>query len=559
MDSDTPIVLGDDPPERPTASQSRALDRQVEVEREAFWAQVRRDDARRHRINNNRYKAYGPPQFDSIIPPTITPRHPDPERVLPIGSDIPPGFPAEYVLSRYPSIKSAYKHLSPTAVELGFALVRSNTFTAPNGRQWQKFRCHMGPTRGQGENAEAYADERTCHFYITVINNGAQGWFKAYVNDAEHSHKARDPYGTPGILRVYLSVNDQWLRGLVELQRPPREIMARMQERRIPFKRQAVYQKIADIKKELRPHIYSAFPSQAALKLLEEADDISVPWIDSNGRLEGLLFASKNARALSQRFCNVFMIDITFKTNRYNLPLLHIVGKTNANTTFSSAVIILPNQLETTITEGIRAWKEHVLLAATPEVFVTDRERAIVNAIKTVFPDAAHVSCQWHVKRNVHKYALEAGNLDLDDADEFAEAWWEHVVHCTPRADQEVAEAVAEAHAWLERSFGNRPGKFGFRATLHYCKVDLAPLEPFFVDGYINQYAHLGNASTSPAEGNHAALKKWFKTGKPNLSDFVLFTRQFMNLQYGAWASEMSSTAEKPSRKRHERLRQVSD
>lgn len=557
MDSDAPIVLGDDPPIAENAAARRARDR-AEAERIAlFWSDVRLHDERRHRIANNRYRAYGPPEFDSILPPVITPRHPDPDVILPPGTPIPLQFPAQHVLARYPSLLSAFEHLSPTAIELGFALVKGSTLQGHNGRKQQLFTCHMGPTRGKGSNAEAYAAEEPCKFSIMVVNSAARGWFKAYANNVRHSHDACDPYGTPAMLRVYLKLHDSWIRGFVEMDRPPREIMARMQERGIPFNRRALYRHAETIRAEIRPHTQGKFPSHAALKELEDSADISVPWIDANGRLEGMLFATKKARALSQRFGSLFMIDFTFKTNAYNLPLLHIVGKTNTNSTFTSALVVLPNQAETTITEAIQAWKDHVMLSTSPRIFVTDRERAIVNALKSVFPEAAHISCQFHVKRNVHTYALRAGDLDLTDAEEFVETWAERVMHCSPPDGTSVDDAIAEGHAWLRRSFGNR-NKRGFLSTLHYCKVDLAPLEPFFVDGHINSLPHLDTATTSPAEGTHASLKRWFLAGRPNLADFVIFSRKFMNLQYGSWASEMSQTASKPSRQRDERLRQVS-
>ncbi|KAH7866059.1 hypothetical protein Vadar_014998 [Vaccinium darrowii] len=36
-----------------------------------------------------------------------------------------------------------------------------------------------------------------------------------------------------------------------------------------------------------------------------------------------------------------------------------------------------------------------------PEVVVTDRELALLNAIARVFPKATHLLCRWHIKKNV--------------------------------------------------------------------------------------------------------------------------------------------------------------
>ena len=36
-----------------------------------------------------------------------------------------------------------------------------------------------------------------------------------------------------------------------------------------------------------------------------------------------------------------------------------------------------------------------------PELIVTDRDMALLNAIKRVFPTATHFLCRWHISRNV--------------------------------------------------------------------------------------------------------------------------------------------------------------
>ncbi len=36
-----------------------------------------------------------------------------------------------------------------------------------------------------------------------------------------------------------------------------------------------------------------------------------------------------------------------------------------------------------------------------PEVIVTDRDLALMNALQVVFPDSAHLLCQWHLRKCV--------------------------------------------------------------------------------------------------------------------------------------------------------------
>lgn len=36
-----------------------------------------------------------------------------------------------------------------------------------------------------------------------------------------------------------------------------------------------------------------------------------------------------------------------------------------------------------------------------PNVFIMDRELALMNAIEIVFPKSAHMLCKWHIKNNI--------------------------------------------------------------------------------------------------------------------------------------------------------------
>ncbi|KAL5177256.1 hypothetical protein HKD37_08G023052 [Glycine soja] len=88
--------------------------------------------------------------------------------------------------------------------------------------------------------------------------------------------------------------------------------------------------------------------------------------------------------------CNlVFLIDSTYKTNRYQLPLLDFVGVTPTGMTFSVGFSYL---------EGERLFLRR---DALPGVLVTDRDLALMNSVKTVFPECANLLCRFHIDKNV--------------------------------------------------------------------------------------------------------------------------------------------------------------
>ena len=86
--------------------------------------------------------------------------------------------------------------------------------------------------------------------------------------------------------------------------------------------------------------------------------------------------------------CLVFLIDSSYKTNRYRLSLLDIVDVTPTGMTFSTAFAYL---------EGEHLNNVNIL----PRVIVTDRDLALMNAVKIVFPEATNLLCRFHIDKNV--------------------------------------------------------------------------------------------------------------------------------------------------------------
>ncbi|KAH1225692.1 hypothetical protein GmHk_11G032528 [Glycine max] len=84
----------------------------------------------------------------------------------------------------------------------------------------------------------------------------------------------------------------------------------------------------------------------------------------------------------------VAVIISSYKTNRYRLSLLDIVDVTPTGMTFSTAFAYL---------EGEHLNNVNIL----PRVIVTDRDLALMNAVKIVFPEATNLLCRFHIDKNV--------------------------------------------------------------------------------------------------------------------------------------------------------------
>ncbi|KAM6555829.1 hypothetical protein CsatB_002848 [Cannabis sativa] len=96
-------------------------------------------------------------------------------------------------------------------------------------------------------------------------------------------------------------------------------------------------------------------------------------------------------------FPHVLVMDCTYKTNRYRLPLLEIVGVTSTEYTFSIAFVFLNSEQEDNYTWALDRLKTMMGIDFLPNVIITDRELALINAIEKVFPAAKHLLCRSYI------------------------------------------------------------------------------------------------------------------------------------------------------------------
>jgi hypothetical protein len=123
---------------------------------------------------------------------------------------------------------------------------------------------------------------------------------------------------------------------------------------------------------------------------------ISEVWIQDNVTV-GVFFSNRISVKLIQRYNTVFLMDCTYQTNRYGMPLLNIVGVTCTNTTFNAAFAFISNEVQESYEWALQNFKKIV----NPQVICTDREMALMNSIKAVFPQAKNVLCSWHINKNL--------------------------------------------------------------------------------------------------------------------------------------------------------------
>ena len=122
---------------------------------------------------------------------------------------------------------------------------------------------------------------------------------------------------------------------------------------------------------------------------------------ESTGEVRELFFAHPTSIELLRAFPQVLLMDCTYKITKYKYPLMEIVGVTSTGMTFCVACAFVPAEKEenyTWVCETLRSLMDE---RSYPNVIVTDRDMALMNAIDRTFPQTTHLLCRWHISRNV--------------------------------------------------------------------------------------------------------------------------------------------------------------
>jgi hypothetical protein len=130
---------------------------------------------------------------------------------------------------------------------------------------------------------------------------------------------------------------------MVEIGTQPRDILALLREKEpsIPIISRDIYNKRQAIRLE---KLGGKSPIQYLHDLLATEGWKFEFKQDSEGHTMFLMFAHRESIEFANRYNRVFVLDCTYKTNRYHMPLLHIVGVSSSNATFSVAMCFMHNE-----------------------------------------------------------------------------------------------------------------------------------------------------------------------------------------------------------------------
>lgn len=217
---------------------------------------------------------------------------------------------------------------------------------------------------------------------------------------------------------------------------------------------------------------------------------------DTEGHILFFMFAHPESIRYANQYNRVFLLDCTYKTNRYKMPLLHIIGLSPSNSSYSIAFCFMQNEQEESYKWTLQTFFSWLDPLPFSPVICTDRDLALVGAIKSIYPKSLHLLCVWHINKNVLAKTKQYFSLN-EEFEAFIKSWKELI-------NSSTIDEYEDQLAKFETQFGQvAPG------ALRYVKGTWLTYKGMFVRAWIGQYLHLGNWATSRVEGSHAFLKKY--------------------------------------------------
>ena len=151
-----------------------------------------------------------------------------------------------------------------------------------------------------------------------------------------------------------------------------------------------------------------------------------------NGKMM-FVYQSKEMKNMYERYGNhMILLDATYKTTRYALPLFFVVVQTNVNFQVC-CVIVLQEESTEMITKALKMFKEWIPMVFPKYAFVDFDEREIAS-LEIVFERVKVFLCDFHREQALHRWTskIENGFSHISDQ---VKTRLRRIVHSTTHAD----------------------------------------------------------------------------------------------------------------------------
>lgn len=374
-----------------------------------------------------------------------------------------------------------------------------------------------------------------------------------YVTNPEHNHEATAPYAHPSLRKLAMTEDViNTIRTETQKQSTPQQIATGLRVNEPEVEPLITTKDISNQKEYLaRQKLGRLSPIQALLRALLEGDWYTRYRKDPTDAITHLFFVKPSAMLFLRQFWKILVMDCTYKTNKYKLPLFVICGVTNLHTSFYLGYCFMIHEEKEDYIWALNALLDMLLEQNIPDpkVIITDRDLGLMGAIRDVFPESASLLCVWHINKNV----LAACKPMFDTKEHWDKFYkhWQRVIYAQNHEDF-TNEWDSLCTTYLEVCSDER----GLVQYLSQTWID--PWQWKFVAYHTKRHMHFGTTVTSRVEGHHRILKLHLHTTMGDLSKVVdTIALMLMNQRYDFQHAYESAKASCPIRLRKPWLREI--
>ncbi|HEY9302523.1 MAG TPA: transposase, partial [Phormidium sp.] len=193
------------------------------------------------------------------------------------------------------------------------------------------------------------------------------------------------------------------------------------------------------------------------------------------------------------------------------------------NTTFIACLFFLTEETFPNYSWALNKFKSCVV--ALPQVLVTDRELALMNAIDNVFPESIHLLCIWHINKNIlakTKVHFPNNQKAYDNFIASLNATW----------FQDSKEEFYKAWEMIATQYQSHK-------AFKYVQENWFQYRKRFVKAWTKEYTHFGSQVTSRVESLHSILKQYVQLSRGDLLIVVQKVLLLLVNQYNALMKEL--------------------
>lgn len=418
----------------------------------------------------------------------------------------------------FASRDALFKSINAWAETRGYAFTTGKSTKERSGKRTVTYACDRScrPPRDGLERQRKTSSRGTgCPFSVLAKESLDKGrWTLRHRQDARFSLHNHAPSSHPSAHPSHRKFNEQdtiIFTNLTNAGIAPKDIRTYLRQHSDSSATQKdVYNRIVAVRREM-------CAGQSSIHALANHLDEEGFWnrmrFDASGRVTAVLFAHPGSLQYLESYPDVLLLDCTYKTNKYGMPLLDMIGVDACQRSFCIAFAFLSGESEEDYCWALERLKSIYETCKTrlPSVILTDRCIACMNAVGLVFPTAHSLLCLWHANKAIFQrcqpsfgVAKQGPSTDetmslsstTDKWTDFFRFW--HSIVSSPSE-----EVFKERVSAFEKKYVP-----DFIDQVAYVQTQwLDSYKERLVKAWVDQHAHFGNVATSRVEGIHALLK----------------------------------------------------